>query len=67
LEEKNTVNWASVILFACSFVVNFFSFIVLRITSGYDKKIETLFEKTEDLPAIREAIEWIKETLRTKK
>jgi hypothetical protein len=37
-----------------------FGFFALRFIKGYDEKIQLLFARTEDLPAIREAITWLK-------
>jgi hypothetical protein len=37
-----------------------FGYLVLRLITGIDEKFKKLFDITEDLPAIREAIEWLK-------
>lgn len=42
------------------FCGSLFGFLVIRLIRGYDEKITDLFKKTEDLPAIRCNIEWIK-------
>jgi len=39
----------------------FFGFFVKRMVKGYDDQIKDLYSKTQDLPAIREAIKWLKE------
>ena len=38
-----------------------FGYFVIRYIAGTDKKFETLFTRTEDMPAIREAIKWLKD------
>ncbi len=37
-----------------------FGFFALRFIKGYDEKIQLLFTRTEDLPAIRTDIKWLK-------
>jgi len=37
-----------------------FGFLVVRVVRGYDEKFTALFNKTDDLPAIRKDIEWLK-------
>lgn len=37
-----------------------FGYFVVRYITGNDKKFDELFKRTEDLPAIRNNIEWLK-------
>lgn len=36
---------------------------VARLVKGYDSQVKELFERTEDLPAVRKEIEWVKNEL----
>lgn len=38
-----------------------FGYLVARFVNGIDKKFDELFERTKDLPAIRNDIDWIKD------
>ena len=66
METQIVVNWTSVIFGVFSVVISILGFFILRVIRGYDSQIKDLFERTKDLPAIKEAIEWIKEELREK-
>ena len=41
-------------------------FFILRIIKAYDKDIDCLYERTEDLPEIRNDIEWLEKTKKDK-
>lgn len=57
MEGQSTFDWTIIIAWCFSCVAGLFSFISLRIVSRYDGQFHELFERTKDLPAIREAIE----------
>lgn len=67
METEITINWTSIIFGIFSIILSLFGFIVFRIIKGYDGQIRELFERTKDIPAIKEAIDWIKEELRKKR
>lgn len=60
LETKIIINYSTIIFTAFSIIVSVFGFFIIRMVKGYDKQISELFDRTKDLPGIREAIDWIK-------
>jgi hypothetical protein len=67
LETKIIINITAIIFSAFSILVCIIGYFIVRLVKSYDDKIRELFDRTEDLPAIRESIAWIKEDLREKK
>lgn len=67
MENQITINLTGVIVAAFSLFVSIFSFFILRMVKGYDGQIKEIFERTEDLPAIRTDISWIKDELQKDK
>ncbi|MFX1587735.1 MAG: hypothetical protein ACFFC1_06250 [Promethearchaeota archaeon] len=63
METQITINWTSIIFGVFSVIISVLGFLLLRIIKGYDSQIKELFERTKDLAAIKEAIDWIKKEI----
>lgn len=64
METQITINLTTIFFAIFSIFVSIFGFFIVRMVKGYDGQIKEIFERTKDLPAIRESIEWIKDELR---
>lgn len=68
METQITIDLSIVIISLVSFIgsilIAVFSFLSHRLVKGYDGQIKELFERTKDLPAIRECNRWVEKELK---
>lgn len=64
METKIVINVTTILFTVFSIFMSVLGYFIVRTVKGYDKQIQELFERTKDIPAIREAIEWIKTELK---
>lgn len=54
------INLTAIIVAIGSFLVSVISLLVAKLSKSNERKFDELFDRTKDLPAIRNDIDWLK-------
>jgi hypothetical protein len=54
------INLTAIIVAIGSFLVSVVSLLVAKLSKSNERKFDELFDRTKDLPAIRNDIDWLK-------